>query len=71
MSSQISIDDLLGKVVLSTDATGQETFRFSPGPFTVAFRDGTWLLLDELNLAQDTGTFLPKGRSYYNIKFLL
>ncbi len=55
MSSQITIDDLLGKVVLAADSYGSETFLFLPGPFTSAFRDGKWLLLDELNLAQDTG----------------
>lgn len=55
MSSRISIDDLLGKIVLVTGEGGREEFQFSPGPFTVAFQEGKWLLLDELNLAQDTG----------------
>lgn len=59
MSSRITIDDLLGKVVLCADENvrglAKEGFQFLPGPFTQAFRDGYWLLLDELNLAQDTG----------------
>lgn len=58
MSSRITIDDLLGKVILAGGSDGDEitnAFRFLPGPFTRAFRDGCWLLLDELNLAPDTG----------------
>jgi hypothetical protein len=53
MSSRVTIDDLLGKVGFAKDANGQECFSFSMGPFAKAFHEGCWLLLDELNLAQD------------------
>ena len=52
MSSRITIDDLLGKVTLSSDAG--KAFEFVEGPFTTAFSQGQWILLDELNLGQDT-----------------
>lgn len=52
MSSQVSIEDFLGKVVIEKTSEG-ETFKFQPQLFTVAFSTGCWLLLDELNLAQD------------------
>jgi len=32
---------------------GVEDFIFDPRPFYIAFKNGYWLLLDELNLAQD------------------
>ncbi|CAF1360682.1 unnamed protein product [Adineta steineri] len=55
MSSRVTIDDLLGKVALVYDATIHKTvFKFIDGPFTIAFSQGYWMLLDELNLAQDT-----------------
>lgn len=53
MSSQVTIDDLLGKVILKQKEGGGEEFAFVPQPFTIAFSEGHWLLLDELNLAQD------------------
>jgi midasin (ATPase involved in ribosome maturation) len=54
MSSRVNIDDLLGKVTLETDPKGMKSFKFASQPFTRAFGEGHWLLLDELNLAQDT-----------------
>ena len=55
MSSRLTIDDLLGKVALVLDDQTQTTrLQFCDGPFTVAFSSGHWILLDELNLAQDT-----------------
>ncbi|CAF4290181.1 unnamed protein product, partial [Rotaria magnacalcarata] len=55
MSSRVSIDDLLGKVALVfNEKTESTVFQFVEGPFTKAFANGYWLLLDELNLAQDT-----------------
>ncbi|CAF4036986.1 unnamed protein product [Rotaria sp. Silwood2] len=55
MSSRVSIDDLFGKVSLIVDSmTCSTIFKFVDGPFTEAFSNGYWLLLDELNLAQDT-----------------
>ena len=54
MSSRVNIDDLLGKVSLQTDDNGLKSFQFLAQPFTIAFEKGYWLLLDELNLAQDT-----------------
>lgn len=53
MSSRVTIDDMLGKVTLVQTDRGED-FQFVRQPFTVAFQDGLWLLLDELNLAQDT-----------------
>jgi MoxR-like ATPase len=50
MSEQISIDDMLGKLRPNADVTGME---FKEGPFTHAFRLGFWLLIDEINLAED------------------
>ncbi|CAF3665321.1 unnamed protein product [Rotaria sp. Silwood1] len=52
MSSRITIDDLLGKVKLI--ANEKNPFEFEKGQFTQAFENGYWILLDELNLAQDT-----------------
>ena len=52
MSSHITVDDIFGKVALETK-DGVEGFIFVPQPFTVAFETGSWLLLDELNLAPD------------------
>ncbi|CAF1156114.1 unnamed protein product, partial [Adineta ricciae] len=55
MSSRVTIDDLLGKTMLSYDQEQKiDRFKFLPGPFTSAFINGDWILLDELNLAQDT-----------------
>ncbi|CAF4763759.1 unnamed protein product, partial [Rotaria sp. Silwood1] len=52
MSSRVTIDDLLGKVTLGSDPA--KPFEFVEGQFTQAFSLGYWILLDELNLAQDT-----------------
>ena len=52
MSSHITVDDLFGRVALETQ-DGIEGFVFVRQPFTVAFESGSWLLLDELNLAPD------------------
>ena len=52
MSSRITIEDLMGKLILKKE-NGVEDFIFEPRPFFVAFKKGYWLLLDELNLAQD------------------
>ncbi|CAF3506451.1 unnamed protein product [Rotaria sp. Silwood1] len=55
MSSHVTIDDLIGKVMLVFDKGMHMTnFQFIPGPFTRAFGHGHWILFDELNLAQDT-----------------
>lgn len=48
MSSRITIEDLFGKIVIKNNEIS-----FEYGPFAKAFKDGLWLLLDELNLAQD------------------
>ena len=53
MSSHITIDDLLGKPMLQSDSNNQDKFSFHFRPFSIAFKEGYWLLLDELNLAQD------------------
>ena len=54
MSSRVTIDDFLGKVVIAIDQkTNKDTFEFKLSPFSIAFKEGTWLLLDEMNLAQD------------------
>ena len=49
LSSRVTIEDLLGRVVLGVG----EVFKFVEGPVLKAARDGHWLLLDELNLAPD------------------
>ncbi|CAF3786308.1 unnamed protein product [Rotaria socialis] len=55
MSSHVTVDDLLGKVMLAFDKeTCMTNFRFVHGLFTRAFVNGHWILFDELNLAQDT-----------------
>ncbi len=54
LSSRTTIDDLIGKVVLRPSADGSgERPSFQPFAFTIAFRTGRWLMLDELNLAPD------------------
>ena len=54
MSSKVTIDDLLGKVTIIKDIkTNEDTFKFQPSPFAIAFKKGYWLLLDEMNLAPD------------------
>lgn len=70
MSRTVTIDELLGQVTMGKG--GQ--FIFNKQPFTVAFEKGYWLLLDEINLAQDnvlqcieeaidTGTLVIKDSS--------
>ena len=54
MSSRVTIDDFLGKVSITKDVkTNKDTFEFQLSPFSVAFQEGHWLLLDEMNLAPD------------------
>ena len=54
MSSRVAIDDLLGKVTIVKDIrTNKDTFEFQLSPFAIAFKEGDWLLLDEMNLAPD------------------
>ena len=49
VSSRVTIDDFVGKVEL----TANDQFGFTKQPFTKAFENGSWLLLDEVNLAPD------------------
>jgi midasin len=49
MSRTVTIDDLLGQIKMD----GKNSFKFNPQPFTVAFQNGYWLLLDEINLAEE------------------
>ncbi len=53
LSSTVCIDDLLGKAQLTRDSGNSSRVQLVLGPFAKAFRDGCWLLLDELNLAPD------------------
>ena len=39
MSSKVTVDDLLGKVMVHTGLNGREEFVFEPMPFTVAYRE--------------------------------
>jgi MoxR-like ATPase len=48
LSPHMEIEDLIGKLTLTKNG-----LVFVPHAFTVAFRDGHWLLLDELNLVRD------------------
>jgi midasin (ATPase involved in ribosome maturation) len=51
---QITVEDLQGRTVLFRDVvTGQEGFKLLDSPFVTAFQEGSWLLLDEFNLAPD------------------
>uniref|UniRef100_A0A1I8JC40 AAA_5 domain-containing protein n=1 Tax=Macrostomum lignano TaxID=282301 RepID=A0A1I8JC40_9PLAT len=52
LSPHTSAADLLGSVRFAGSGSGSQ-FRFEPGIFTRAVRDGYWLLLDEANLASD------------------
>lgn len=48
----MSIEDLLGTIVLTSDSTtGEEVLVLRRGPLAEAYEEGDWLLLDELNLA--------------------
>lgn len=49
MSNRVTVDDLIGKIVLE----GRNSFKFIKGHFTEAFQNGYWLLLDEINLESD------------------
>lgn len=51
MSRTVTIDELLGQVIMGPGPN--KKFAFIKQPFTVAFETGKWLLLDEVNLAQD------------------
>ena len=50
MSDRITIKDFFGKVDISSK-NGAISFEFCAGPFTQAFANGYWLLIDEVNLA--------------------
>ena len=52
LSSRTTIADLIGSISL-VHRDGAEQLEFRPGPFTQAFKDGRWILLDEMNLAPD------------------
>ena len=54
LSRNTTIDELIGQVKMETTSSGEVEFRLQLQPFATAFRDGDWLLLDEMNLAQDT-----------------
>ncbi len=49
LSSRVGVDDLIGRVTIESDGV----LRFRRQPFTEAYEEGHWLLLDELNLAPD------------------
>ena len=51
LSSSVTCSDIIGRVSLSSDSNG--LLKYEKGPFTKAFENGLWLLLDELNLACD------------------
>lgn len=48
MSRTVTVDGLLGQVAMSDG-----NFAFVLQPFAKSFKDGNWLLLDEINLAED------------------
>ena len=49
MSSTVGVDDLLGKLQLNP----RGGLEYVEQPFTIAYEKGKWLLLDEVNLAED------------------
>ena len=51
MSRSVTCSDIIGHVALSTQKGS--LIKFEDGPFTTAYKNGIWLLLDELNLASD------------------
>ena len=53
LSSETNIGDLIGRVV-SGGEDSWSSFRFVPGPFTEAFSKGYVLLLEEVNLGQNS-----------------
>ena len=52
LSSSVTCGDIIGRVSLSSSEQSS-LLSYQKGPFTVAFENGLWLLLDELNLASD------------------
>ncbi|CAF0915731.1 unnamed protein product [Brachionus calyciflorus] len=54
MSAKLTIDDFLGKILIVKEVkTEKKKFELQLGPFSFAFKNGYWLLLDEMNLAPD------------------
>ena len=53
LSSSVTCGDIIGRVSLSSAEQTSSLLSYQKGPFTVAFENGLWLLLDELNLAAD------------------
>ena len=51
MSRSVTCSDIIGHVSLCSKSS--QLVQFEPGPFTAAFENGLWLLLDELNLSSD------------------
>jgi len=49
MSDRTTIKDFFGKIEISSGE--RMSFKFCEGPFTYAFENGFWLLIDEVNLA--------------------
>lgn len=53
MSSTISPEDLLGKETLIMNESGYREIGFELQPFVLAYQNGWWVVLDELNLAPE------------------
>lgn len=52
MSSKVTTTSFFGAPLLRSSSSGTEVV-FQEGPFTEAFRQGYWLLIDEFNLAPE------------------
>ncbi len=71
LSARTTPEDLLARPVLAPDPdTGSEALHMQLQPFAVAFRDGAWLLLDELNLCPES-VLLVRGRGAAAAELLL
>ncbi|GMH42205.1 hypothetical protein BSKO_10124 [Bryopsis sp. KO-2023] len=53
MSSRVGPDDLLARTSLKVNGLGKQEICFELQPFADAFQKGLWVLLDELNLAEE------------------
>lgn len=55
LSDQTDLSELFGSDLPSPDSTGkQQIFSWYDGPFLMALKEGSWIILDEINLASQS-----------------
>lgn len=54
LSDQTDLSDLFGHDIPVTKSDGTITFQWKDGPVLKAIKDGSWILLDEMNLASQS-----------------